>query len=89
MLGRYSESISILEKFVQQSERDIYHKNLGDAYFSIGIFEKAVLNYERAVRINPQLDEALFNLSVCLYTQGNFHEAQLHIQRAVALSPNN
>lgn len=72
MLGRYSESISILEKCIQKNERDIYYKNLGDAYFSIGIHEKAAINYEKAVKMNPDMDEALFNLAVCLYVQGHF-----------------
>lgn len=47
------------------------------------------MNYERAVRLNSHNDEALFNLAVCLFTQGNFHEAQVHANRAIALSPNN
>lgn len=73
MLGRYSESISILEKCLEHSNKDIYFKNLGDAYFSIGILEKAAFNYEKAVSLNSELDEAYYNLAVCLYTQGHFN----------------
>lgn len=72
MLGRYSESISILEKCIEKKPKEIYYKNLADAYFSIGINEKAVLNYEKAIKLNSELDEALFNLAVCHYTQGHF-----------------
>ena len=69
MLGRYSESISILEKCLQYSKKDIFYKNLGDAYYSIGIFEKAIFNYEHAVHLNDSLDEAYYNMSVCLFQQ--------------------
>ena len=56
---------------------------MADAYFSISIYEKAVHNYEKAIKMNPNLDEAYYNLAVCLYMQGNFIEAQLNIQKAL------
>ena len=48
-LGRYSESISILERCIEYLKKDIFYKNLADAYYSIGIYEKAIYNYENAV----------------------------------------
>jgi tetratricopeptide (TPR) repeat protein len=35
-------------------KRDIYYKNLGDAYFSLGIVEKAIINYENALILNDE-----------------------------------
>jgi cytochrome c-type biogenesis protein CcmH/NrfG len=29
---------------------------LGDAYFSLGISEKAVMSYEKAIKLNPEMD---------------------------------
>ena len=50
-MGRYSESIVILEKCLAYKEKDTLYKNLADAYLSIGIFEKAIYNYEKGVTI--------------------------------------
>lgn len=35
------------------------------------------------------MDEALFNLSVCHYSQGHFLEAQLFVQRALKINNKN
>ena len=86
-LGRYSESISILEKCLEYASKDIYFKNLGDAYFSIGIYEKAAFNYEKAVALNSEMDEAYYNLAVCLFLQGYFNECKLNVQRALRANP--
>jgi|JI10StandDraft_1071094.scaffolds.fasta_scaffold2061385_1 tetratricopeptide (TPR) repeat protein len=69
MLGRYSESIVILERCLRYREKDYFYKNLGDAYFSISIYEKAIYNYEKALKLNDHHDEAHYNLAVCLYIQ--------------------
>ena len=45
MLGRYSESIVILEECLKYKPHEKVYKNLGDAYFSIGILEKASYYY--------------------------------------------
>ena len=45
VLGRYSESIMILEGCLSHREKDYLFKNLGDAYFSISIYDKAIYNY--------------------------------------------
>lgn len=69
ILGRYSESIVILEKCLRCREKDYFYKNLGDAYFSISIYDKAIYNYEKALKLNESYDEAQYNLAVCLYIQ--------------------
>lgn len=60
-------------------EKDCLYKNLGDAYFSISIYEKAIYNYEKALVMNEIYDEAQYNLAVCLYIQQNYHNARLAI----------
>jgi len=52
LMGRYSESIRILEDCLKYKEKDSLYKNLGDAYFSLSIYEKAIYNYEKALILN-------------------------------------
>ncbi len=65
------------------------YKNLADAYFSVGINEKCHYNYEKAICLDPKLDEAMYNLAACLYTQGNYYGANGYIKKAVEIDPNN
>lgn len=88
-LGRYSESISFLEKIVMKDGRDIEFKNLADAYFCIGIHEKAILNYQKAVLMNPTMHEAEYNFALCLYMVGEMKEAKRRVQKAITLNPHN
>ena len=83
VLGRYSESIVVLEGCLRHREKDYLFKNLGDAYFSISIFEKAIYNYEKALKLNDGYDEAHYNMAVCLYMQENYFNAKLAIKKAL------
>lgn len=56
MLGRYSESIMILEKCLRARKKHYFYKNLADAYFCLGISEKATVNYEKALKLDPEYD---------------------------------
>lgn len=78
-----------MEKCLAYSKRDIYYKNLGDAYFCIAIYEKASMNYENAIRMNSHMEEAYYNLAVCYFIQEHLHEAQLNVTRALKINPRN
>ena len=70
-------------------KKDILYKNLGDAYFNLGIVEKAVINYENATILNDDNHEALYNLAVCLFMQKNYDSSKLKVQRAMMMDHNN
>lgn len=89
MLGRYSESIVLLEKCLRYREKDYFYKNLGDAYYSVSIYEKAIYNYEKTLKLNDHHDEAHYNLAVCLYSQENYHNAKLSILKAIEINSSN
>lgn len=52
---------SILSKGTSSSQ--VYF-NLGNAYFKSGNVPKAILNYERAIKINPDDEDIKFNLKI-------------------------
>ena len=68
---------------------DILYKNLADAYYSIGILEKAIYNYEHAIIENSSNTEAHYNLAVCHYQQENYYNASIYIDKALKHNPNN
>jgi hypothetical protein len=60
---KYSEAILKYEEIIDNHgvAPELYY-NLGNAYFRINELGKAILNYERAVRIAPGYADAKFNL---------------------------
>jgi len=62
--GDYTKAISIYELISQEGESDKLFYNLGNAYYKNNQIGKAILNYERALRINLSNDDAMFNLQL-------------------------
>ena len=52
-------------------------------------FKGAVEHFHAAVRINPQYANAEANLGGMLAETGNWKEARIHLERALALDLNN
>jgi len=64
--GRYSEAAILYEGILQQNgiSYKVYY-NLGNAYFKCDRLAPAILNFERALRLNPGDADARFNLEMC------------------------
>jgi tetratricopeptide (TPR) repeat protein len=62
---------------------------LGDSYFSIGMIDKAIANYEKSLRMNTHNDECYYNLAVCLYMNQSYDNARTAIRRALDMHPKN
>src|SRR5437868_15512524 len=63
--GHFKEAISSYEALVQKREwsANLFY-DLGNAYFRTGDFGRAILNYERALRLDPHHPEADANLRI-------------------------
>ncbi len=64
--GKYLASAEKYEAVLDQSEKisfEVYY-NLGNAYFKANKLPEAILNYERAKKINPNNEDLLFNLEI-------------------------
>ena len=60
----YAAAIQIYEALLKNGEAaDVYY-NLGNSYYKIGEIAKAVLNYERALLLNPGNSDIRFNLEL-------------------------
>jgi tetratricopeptide (TPR) repeat protein len=67
--GRYSKAIEYFQSIIDGgfTSPHVYY-NLANAYFKAGRPGKAIVNYERALRINPRDTDARYNLSFVIST---------------------
>lgn len=61
----YHKAIDLYERITgMEVESAVLYYNLGNAYHKTGQYAKAILNYERALRLNPSDDNIQHNLRV-------------------------
>ncbi len=61
--------------------------DLGNDLFEVGQYEEAISSYDRAINIEANFDEALYNKSVALDNLGRYEEAIVSYDRAIAIQP--
>jgi tetratricopeptide (TPR) repeat protein len=61
---------------------------LGNCYFRVGDYERAVAHYKKAIELNPQNDLYLYDLALALERQNRVSEGVPLLERAIQLNPN-
>ena len=65
MQEHYQEAAEIYETALQEgASADVYY-NLGNTYYRLKEMGKAVLNYERALKLEPGNEDIRYNLDIC------------------------
>lgn len=63
--GRWDDAVAGYDMISQMGlESASLYCNTGDAYFKAGNISKAILNYERALKIDPSYEDARYNLEL-------------------------
>jgi tetratricopeptide (TPR) repeat protein len=62
--GDFQQAIQIYEELLQQGEAAEVYYNLGNAYYKAGEIAKAILNYERALLLEPGNSDVKANLEL-------------------------
>lgn len=62
--GDYAQAIELYESLLTDGESDELYYNLGNAYYKSDEIAKAILNYERALLVNPGFGDAKANLKI-------------------------
>lgn len=63
--GKFDDAVKSYESIVKQGYRsDILYYNLGNAYYKTKNIPAAILNYERALLLNPNDENIQFNLDL-------------------------
>ena len=61
--GNYAEAAEAYETLLSDAPNATLYYNAGNAYFKQGELAKSILNYERALRLEPGHKDAKFNLA--------------------------
>ena len=61
--GRYEEAATLYQSLLDEQEDATLYYNLGNARFKQGELAQAILNYERALRLQPNNKDAQYNLA--------------------------
>jgi len=63
--NRYEEAISLYEEVISKSGKSpIIYYNLGNSYYRLNKIAPAILNYERALLLDPANEDIRFNLEI-------------------------
>lgn len=63
--GNYVEAVRIYEESMKAGVSSELYYNLGNAYYRLNDLPRAVLNYERALKLEPANGDASYNLELC------------------------
>jgi len=87
-LGRFDESIEVLERVAaQRPDVPDAANNLAIAYQAIGRLDDAARCFEAAVRARPEFAQGVFNLAALCERRGDLPGAEKHFRRLAALQP--
>ena len=61
----YDTAISDYQKVLDQGyESSVLYYNLGNAYYKKGIMGRAILNYEKGLKLDPTNEDLIYNLKI-------------------------
>jgi len=64
------------------------YNNRGDAYYQNGNSDRAIQDFDQAIRLNPNYAEAFGNRGSAYYQKGNYDRAIQDFDQAIRLDPN-
>lgn len=64
------------------------YNNLGIIYMETGMIDKAIGDFQTALKINPDYADVHFNLGMAYAEKGMTGEAARHYQEVIRLNPN-
>ncbi len=85
--GKVKDAIVYCEKAISIKEDPFLRKNLGDAYYLMGILNKAIFHLKRAIELNPSFPDAHYSLAVAYFQAGMLQEAIKEFEKTLEINP--
>ncbi|MEN3044579.1 MAG: tetratricopeptide repeat protein [Candidatus Hydrothermales bacterium] len=84
--GKFWEALRLMKNLAENRENyaDFQHF-LGIIYYSLGMIDESINQFEKALKINPNYIEAHLNLSIALNDKGDYLRAKEHYEKAAQL----
>ena len=95
-MGEFEKSVQPFEDFLANYQPppialfpyDIdTHLRLGDAFYALREYDKAIENYEKAIGADPGGDYAIFQIANCYYRSDRTYEAVTNFRKMVRIYP--
>ncbi|BFT31031.1 hypothetical protein D210916BOD24_22070 [Alteromonas sp. D210916BOD_24] len=88
-LNRPDEGAQIIQKLVPKISHFAIHHNLGNMYSDMGRLNEALVEYEKAISLNPSYVDSLVNYARVAYELGQRDVWLAPIEKQLPLQPNN
>ncbi|MEN3046324.1 MAG: tetratricopeptide repeat protein [Candidatus Hydrothermales bacterium] len=84
--GKFWEALRLMKDLAEKRKNyaDFQHF-LGVIYYSLGMLDESINQFEKALEINPNYIEAHLNLSIALNDKGDYLKAKEHYEKAAKL----
>lgn len=88
-VGEYPRALVLLRQAEEVKElKAAVLNNRGNIYYGMGKKDEVIPQYQQAIKLNPQLASAHFNVSQVLFSDARLTEGQQERARAKELDPN-
>jgi tetratricopeptide (TPR) repeat protein/S1-C subfamily serine protease len=86
-LKRYSEAIKICDEIIKHKKEAWAYSNCGFIKYELGDKKGAILDYDKAISINPQVAHAYSNRGIAKSELGDKKGAILDYDKAITINP--
>jgi tetratricopeptide (TPR) repeat protein len=84
---QYAKTIAIYDRMIHQQPEAYTYNNRGNAKSYLGQKQAAIIDYDRAISLNPKLINAYYNRGNVKSELGEDRAALIDYDRAIALNP--
>ncbi len=87
LLGKYGDALEEIKKSLEIRKSPELYRILGEIYFSKGIIDLAIQNFQETIKLDSSSAEAHFLLGFALGEKGKMNESLEAVKKAIALNP--
>lgn len=85
---KYERGLRIMGSYVKENQNDVYMlTKLGETYNSVGRYDEAIIEFKKAIAINPNFADSYKGLGVAYFEKCMFNEAIVEFKKAIAINP--